>query len=97
MGEAYIAIGLAYSASAQHCGENAFEREAVYWVAVDQFTTAKKLDPSVTEKADTLIRQYQSYFPDNETSFFYGYKDGDEYNVGCWINQKTIVRTRKIQ
>ncbi|MBN1158637.1 MAG: hypothetical protein JXA61_04590 [Bacteroidales bacterium] len=97
MGEATIAIGLAYAASGSTCGSSPFERASIYWVAVDKFTEAKTEDPSVAAKADELIRHYTQFFPDNETAFFNGYQDGDEYTVGCWINETTEVRTRKIQ
>ncbi|MBN2482088.1 MAG: hypothetical protein JXB19_10130 [Bacteroidales bacterium] len=95
MGDAYIAIGLAYAASGSICGANTFERASVYWAAVDKFTEAKTIDPSVTAKADALINQYMPFFPDNETAFFNGYLDGDQYTIGCWINETTEVRTRK--
>lgn len=97
MGEAYLAIGLAYAASAETCGENPFERHAVYWAAADKFAEAIAADQEVREKAENLIRQYSPYFPDSETTFFHGYNDGDTYHVGCWINENTIVRTNKIE
>lgn len=96
MGEAYLAIGLAYAASAENCGENAFERQAVYWAATDKFAEAAIADQGVRDKAEALILQYSPYFPDNETAFFYGYNEGDTYHVGCWINENTLVRTNKI-
>lgn len=98
MGEAYIAIGLAYAAaSGNSCGENSFESAAVYWAAVDKFIEAKNIDLSVSAKADELINKYTPFFPDNKTAFFYGYQDGNDYTVGCWINETTEVRTRKLQ
>ncbi len=98
MGEAYIAIGLAYAAaSGNSCGENSFEKAAVYWAAVDKFIEAKNADLSVAAKADELINKYTPFFPDNKTAFFYGYQDGNAYTVGCWINETTEVRTRKLQ
>ena len=96
MGEAYLAIGIAYAGSAEQCGENDFEKQAVFWAAVDKFAEALAADPSVKDEAEELIRQYSPYFPDNETAFFYGYNDGDTYHVACWINEDTSVRTRKI-
>jgi hypothetical protein len=97
MGEAYLAIGLSYAASAETCGENDFERLAVYWAAADKFAEAGAVDQGVRTKAEELIRQYSPYFPDNEMAFFYGYNDGDSYHVGCWINENTLVRTNKIE
>ncbi len=94
-GEAYILIGSAYAASSSSCGADEFEKDAVYWAAVDKFIKAKTIDPSVTDKANEQINRYSSAFPNNEEAFFRGYTDGQEYTVGCWINEKTTVRCRK--
>jgi len=93
-GEAYILIGSAYAASSSSCGSE-FEQKAVYWAAVDKFIKAKTVDPEVKAIADEQINAYSKYFPNNEVAFFNEYTDGDVYTVGCWINEKTIVRTTK--
>ncbi|MBA7574229.1 hypothetical protein ES708_16031 [subsurface metagenome] len=93
-GEAYILIGTAYIASSSSCGSD-FEKQTVYWAAVDKFTKAKTVDPSVKGIADGQIKAYSKSFPNNEVTFFNGYTDGDTYKVGCWINESTIVRTTK--
>ncbi len=93
-GDAYILIGTAYAASNGSCGSD-FEKQAVYWAAVDKFTKAKTVDPSVKGIADEQIKVYSQRFPNNEITFFNGYTDGDTYTVGCWINESTIVRTTK--
>ena len=95
LGEAYFFIGLAYAASSQACGTDQFERSAVYWAAVDKFIKAKSVDPSIADRANEQINRYSSAFPNNEEAFFRGLTDGQEYTVGCWINEKTTVRTRK--
>lgn len=94
-GEAYILIGSAYAASSATCGSSDFEKKAVYWAAVDKFNKAKSVDPSVKETADTQINAYSQRFPNNEDAFFNNFTDGKSYTVGCWINEKTIVRTTK--
>jgi tetratricopeptide (TPR) repeat protein len=93
-GEAYILIGSAYAASSSSCGSE-FEQKAVYWAAVDKFIKAKTVDPEIKGIADEQINTYSKYFPNNEVAFFNGFTDGATYTVGCWINEKTIVRTRK--
>ena len=90
-GDAYILIGNCYVAT--KCGNTDFEKAAVYLVAVDKFSKAKAVDPSVAEKADELINRYKKYFPNKEKAFFEGYTDGKTYTVGCWINESTTVRT----
>ncbi len=94
LGEPYLVIGLAYAASSNLCGSNAFEKAAVFWAAVDMFVKAKNVDPGLTEKANEYIGKYSAYFPTKEEAFFNGYTDGMTYTVGCWINEKTTVRTR---
>ncbi len=92
-GEPYILIGNLYASSANQCGENEFEKSAVYLVAVDQFLRAKNVDESVAEKANELINRYSQHFPDAEDAFFYGFSTGNSYTVGCWINETTTIRT----
>jgi tetratricopeptide (TPR) repeat protein len=93
-GYPYLLIGNIYAASSKACGEEEFEQKAVYWAAVDKFIKAKTVDPELTDDANKYIEAYKPHFPDNETIFFYGFKEGDTYTVGCWINEKTAVRAR---
>jgi len=92
-GEPYILIGDAYAGS-KDCFTDEFEKTTIYWVAVDQFSKAKSVDAEVAEKANERISTYKKYFPDIETIFFYSLKEGDNYKVGCWINETTKVRAR---
>lgn len=93
-GEPYILIGDAYVGS-KDCFTDEFEKTTIYWAAVDQFIKAKSVDTAVAEKANERISTYKKYFPDIETIFFYSLKEGDNYKVGCWINETTKVRARK--
>lgn len=94
-GKAYLLIGDLYVASANECGDNDLTKKAPYWAAVDKYAEAKKADPSVEEYAQKLVDAYSKQFPIMETLFFYGLNVGDTYTVGCWINEKTIVRAAK--
>ncbi|NOZ47998.1 MAG: hypothetical protein GXO79_14650 [Chlorobi bacterium] len=91
-GKPYLLIGNIYAASAKKCGESDFEKNAVYWVVVDKFITAKRVDPSLTEEANKLIATYSKYFPGSEDTFFNGFAEGQNYTVGCWINETTKIR-----
>ena len=93
-GDPYILIGDAYAGS-KDCFTDEFEKTTIYWAAVDQFSKAKAVDAEVAEKANERISTYAKYFPDIETIFFYSLKEGDNYTVGCWINETTKVRARK--
>ncbi len=92
-GEPYILIGDAYAGS-KDCFTDEFEKTTIYWAAVDQYSKAKSVDADVAEKANERISTYKKYFPDIETIFFYSLKEGDNYTVGCWINETTKVRAR---
>jgi tetratricopeptide (TPR) repeat protein len=94
-GDAYILIGDAYIKSSEEQCESDFEKRTVYWAAVDKYKKAMSADPSVSDKAQTLISRYSDHFPLKEETFFHGYVDGQEYTIGGWINEKTVVRTRQ--
>jgi hypothetical protein len=94
-GKPYILIGNLYASSSYICNENDLQQKSVFWIAVDQFMKAKVIDTSLTLEANELIIKYTQYFPDAEDAFFYGINEGQEYNVDCWINEKTRVRIRK--
>ncbi len=94
-GDPYILIGNLYATSSKICGENDFEMTTVFWAAVDKFQQAKNADAEASTEADELITKYSAYFPNVEDAFFYGFENGQAYTVGCWINEKTTVRTRQ--
>lgn len=94
-GGPYILIGNLYASSSSTCGENDFEKTTIFWAAVDKYAKARSVDESVSDQASELIRKYSQYFPNVEDAFFYGLADGEAYSVGCWINERTTVRTRQ--
>jgi len=91
-GMSYILIGDMYAASAGDCGDNDLTKKVAYWAAVDKYYQAKKADPELTELVNKRVATYNKYFPTTETIFFYDLKEGDSYQVECWINEKTTVR-----
>lgn len=92
-GKVYILIGDMYQATAKECGDNDLTSKVAYWAAVDKYAKAKVVDSSVADLAKSKINTFSQYFPATETIFFYDLKKGDSYQVGCWINESTIVRT----
>ncbi|MCK4346724.1 MAG: tetratricopeptide repeat protein [Bacteroidales bacterium] len=92
-GHPYMLIGNIYIAS-KSCADDELAEKAIYWLAVDYYVKAKTIQPDLSEIANKNIASYSQHFPDNETVFFHGYKEGDVYQVGCWINEKTKVRVR---
>ena len=93
-GDPYIIIGTLYAESSKQFSGD-LESKAVFLAAVDKFQKAKQIDPSVTDRANELIRAYSQYFPPMETIFFNDYAEGQSYTVGGWINETTTIRARK--
>ncbi len=92
-GRPYLLLGNIY-AGVKDFGEDELAHKAVYWVAVDQYKKAKQLDKELTSIANDRIMAYSKYFPDTEMVFFFGFKVGDSFKLGGWINETTIVRTK---
>ncbi len=91
-GKAYISLGNIYVAGSKECADDDFQRKTVYWIAVDAFQQALS-DPETKKNAAKQINTYSQYFPTIKECFFYGLSPKSEYDVGCWIDKKTIIRT----
>lgn len=94
LGRVHKLIGDMY-ASERNCGNDDFEKKAVFWAAVDKYAKAKQVEPELEESMNSLISTYSQYFPTKEDIFFHDLKVGDTFSVGCWINERTVVRERK--
>lgn len=90
-GEGHILLAKVYAAAEGVCGNNVFEKKAVYWAAIDKLKTAASIDPSVANKAKRLIAEYSKRLPDKAISFQFNWKQGDKYTIGCWINETVLV------
>jgi tetratricopeptide (TPR) repeat protein len=88
----YIMIGDWIASSSSCGGEDACIQKAIYWLAVDYYTKAKSIDPSVASTANQKIATYKKYFPTKEDCFFGGTKEGDVIKIGCWIGESTKAR-----
>jgi len=91
-GQAYLLIGRCYAAGSKDFPGKAYEKQAVYWVAVDKFMKAKSVDPECAVEANKLIKTYSKYFPRKEEAFMQGLKEGGTHKVGGWINETTKIR-----
>ena len=93
-GEPYLLIAMLYAESSkQFSGE--IESKAVFWAAVDKCIKAKSIDPSINDRANSLIRSYSAAFPSMETIFFNDYSEGQSFQVGGWIGESTTIRAKK--
>ncbi|MFN4299279.1 MAG: tetratricopeptide repeat protein [Thermaurantimonas sp.] len=90
-GEGYILLAQVYAAAEGVCGNNVFEKKAVYWAAIDKLRAAINADPNVANKARRLISEYSRRLPDKGISFQFNWKQGDKYTIGCWINETVTV------
>ncbi|MGE4586060.1 MAG: tetratricopeptide repeat protein [Mangrovibacterium sp.] len=93
-GRALILIGDIYAHYSKHYGDTDFDHLSLYWLAVDYYQKAKRVDPEVFAEANKKISTYRVYFPDKETLFFGGYQDGQTISFGSWINESSKVRAR---
>ncbi len=93
-GEPYILIGKLYASSGPLCGPGrGWDSQIVTWPAIDMFRKAKSVDPSVSEEANKWIREYEQYMPKMEDVFVRNLSKGQSFTVGCWIQEKTTIRT----
>lgn len=91
-GAPHILLATIYADAAGSCGADAFEKNAVYWAAINKASYAKSIDPSVSKIANSLISAYQKSVPDKSVCFQLGHKEGEKYTIGCWINESITVR-----
>jgi len=91
VGTPNIFIGDLYATSAESCSNKSFEKKTIYWIAVDQYKIALSKGD---ENASMRINKYTQYFPTKEEAFYQDppVKDGESYNIGCWINASTTAR-----
>ena len=94
-GPAYMLLGDIYAQYAKYYGDNDFEHHTMYWLAVDYYEKAKRVDPDVFANANSKINIYKQYFPDKESLFFQGFQEGQAYTFGSWINESTKARAKK--
>ena len=91
-GDAYILMAQLYAIKYKWSDDNALNRCA-FFAAIDKLETAKKVDPSVAEKANSLIKEYKGQTENLiEDLFMLGYKAGDQIQIKGWINETTTIR-----
>lgn len=92
-GEPYIHIGRLYASSGPLCGPGrGWDSQVVVWPAIDMWTRAKQVDPSVAGEANKWIGRYSQYMPSREDIFQRNLNEGDAFRVGCWIQETTRIR-----
>jgi len=95
-GEPYMLIGNMYASSGKRCSGGkgtGWDAQVVAWAAMDMWSKAKSVDPSVAGDANRQIGKYKKYLPTKGDIFQRGYKEGGTYKVGCWIGVTTKIRS----
>lgn len=91
---------IAESLVAGSAGCSGFNRQAVYWLAYDEFSRAREAfagDAAMQEKMSQRMGACRANFPTKEEGFMsiQGYADGKPYSVSCgWISGGTTIRSR---
>lgn len=90
-GRPYMLIGDLYAKGSRDCGDS-YEQRLAILAAVDKYSYAKSIDGEVASEASKRISSYRKNFPDKETAFMKGHKEGTSVKVGCWIGETVKVR-----
>ena len=93
-GYPYILIGTMYASSGPRCSENGtgFDAQICVWPAIDEWSKAKSIDPSVATEANSLIGKYSAFMPTKTELAQRGINPGTPYTVPCWIQVTTTAR-----
>lgn len=92
-GAPYVLIGDMYAASGKLCSNGiGWESQVILWAAMDMYEKAKSLDPSVVGVANKKLNECKQLIPTSGECYFRNFKEGDKFEVGCWINETTTVR-----
>ncbi len=89
-GRAYLQIADMYADSANNCGDDTFNKRAVYWLAADYAARAGRVDPSLSSVANQTVAAYKGRAPQKSDIFQAG-KQGQTVSVGCWIGESVKV------
>jgi tetratricopeptide (TPR) repeat protein len=95
-GEPYLIIANAYGATSRKCGElkSEFEKRVGYIAAIDKASYAKRIDPSVTSKAQRIINSFSPHIPSRTQAFEKGKNPGDKYKINCWYSETITIRVK---
>jgi tetratricopeptide (TPR) repeat protein len=84
-------IGDIYVAASQKFNGDEFEKAAIFWLAVDYFSKARRGEDCAIDAAEKASR-YKRYYPKKEEAFMRSIQEGSSYKVEGWINETTKAR-----
>ncbi len=101
-GRPYLKLAVIYARTVRNCAEGRSltnNDRAVYWLVIDYIQQAKRVDPSVSNRANTLLQSYRPVTPSSDAMFFEGWAEGTSIRVDAslgqcyaWINETTTAR-----
>lgn len=90
MGKCYLRIAAMYASSANNCGDNVFNKRAVYWLAANTAERAGRVSPSLAKNANATAASYRATAPD-KSMIFNQNMAGKTVTIGCWIGSSVRV------
>ena len=90
LGAAYLQIANMIASSANNCGDNVFNKRAVYWLAANYANKAGRVDPSVASNASKSAANFRAKAP-SKTDVFQQGAQGKTVHIGCWISESVKV------
>lgn len=91
-GRAYLLIAQLYGNSINDCGNNPFDKRAMYWLAAQYADKAAAADSSLKETASKMASGYRAAAP-SRTEIFQSGKAGQRISFDCWVGESVVVPT----
>ena len=90
MGRAHLLIASLYASSANDCGDNQFNKRAIYWLAADIAKKAGRVDASIRKSANKTALSYMGRAP-SKTDIFSQANQGAKITFNCWVGASVTV------
>ncbi len=90
-GDAYIILAQLYAIKCDWNNDPTMNNCA-YFAVVDKLEQAKRVDPSISDKANELLQKYRKLCPTPEDLFMFSLKAGDKLEIKGWINETVTIR-----
>ncbi|MFT4781641.1 MAG: hypothetical protein ACJAZK_000241 [Psychroserpens sp.] len=91
-GTPHLYIASMYAKSANNCGDNAFNKRAVFWYAAQEARKAGQVDPGLRNNAAQSAASYEGNAP-TKGEIFSENMAGKTITIGCWIGGSVTVPT----
>ena len=89
-GKAYLLIASLYGSSINECGNDQFEKRAMYWLAAQYCDKAAAADSTLKGKASSDAAKYRAAAP-TKTEIFQSGKQGQRIAFNCWVGESIVV------